>query len=167
MRDDKAVAHGLEKGIVAEGHALDIVLQTRRSCPRSAGQSVSVLTAAFALEGVDQHDEDRHEVERCRSARTARSARFCRCRLLGRCLCHYCCTSFLRVAWSWSKADRRHKDEEYHGLRLTDAAVSCAADRRRYRCSARAFPWSLSTLPSGMLHERARRRSARGSGQRA
>ena len=35
---------------------------------------------------------------------------------------HYCCTSFLRVALKLDKADRRHQDEEQHGLGLADAA---------------------------------------------
>ena len=94
-RDEKAVAHGLQKRVVAEGHALDIVLEADKAVRVREGKRLRV-DGGVALEGVHQNDEDRHNVSDADHREDDRQHHFAAFFSLS----HYCCTSFLRVAWS-------------------------------------------------------------------
>ena len=126
--DDDAVQQGLEERIVAERHALDIVARSCECAGIRQGERVGV-DGAVRLERVDEHldnghnIEDAHEGEQHGQHDAADVALFLTERSL-----HHCCTSFVRVARSWSRA-------------------SAATRMKNITASAWATPFQLLPIP--------------------
>ena len=59
---EKAVEHRFGKGIVAEGHALDVVLKAHEGLAVGQGEGVHIH-GAVAFEGVDEHQHHGHDVD--------------------------------------------------------------------------------------------------------
>ena len=61
QRDHQAVFDGFIERVVAEGHTLDIVLQSHEGVACGKGKRIKV-NSGVGLERVDQNDEDRVEI---------------------------------------------------------------------------------------------------------
>ena len=119
--DKQAEEYSLDKGIAAEGHALDVVLQSHKGVGVGQGKGLRV-DGGVCLEGVDQHDQDGQHVDdadhgeyHCQRHLAAILPGF-------QTFFHHCCTSFLRVERSWIKpmAATRMKNR---------TALACAVPR--------------------------------------
>ena len=100
QRHEQAVEHRLDERIVAEGHALDIVLQAHEALLVGEGERLCVH-GGVALEGVHQHDQDGQHIDNADHRKGHGQRGFAVFMLFGKTGFHYCCTSFLRVDWSW------------------------------------------------------------------
>ena len=98
--DKQAVQHRLDERVVAEGHALDVVLQPHEGVLVGEGEGLRVH-GGVALEGVHQYDEDGQHVDDADHGKGHGQRHLAALMLFGEICLHYCCTSFLRVDWSW------------------------------------------------------------------
>ena len=95
--DEEAVEHHLIEGKVAEGHALDIVLQTHKGLRRGQLEGLGI-DEGVCLQRVDEHQNHRHQIEHGDHGEQHRHKRltaFSAAQSLG---FHHCCTSLRRLA---------------------------------------------------------------------
>ena len=96
--DEHAVERGLPEGIVAEGHALDIVRPAGKALLIGQAEGVG-LDVGVELEGVDDHCDDGQHIDDADDGQHDGQDRLAAA-FGGEGVFHYCCTSFLRVARS-------------------------------------------------------------------
>ena len=96
-RDDDAVLDAVPERVVAEGHALDEVLEARPHLTGRDGKGVG-LDKGVDLEGVDDHRQHRQHIDDTDDREDHRQGRLSAA-LGGNAFlfAHYCCTSLLRV----------------------------------------------------------------------
>ena len=98
--NEQAVKYGFDKGIAAECHTLDIVLQPHESVLIGQGKGLRVY-GGVALEGVYQHDQNRQNVDDADHSKYHGQHHFAAVFSGFQSVSHHCCTSFLRVDRNW------------------------------------------------------------------
>ena len=95
--DEEAVEYHLIEGEVAEGHALDIVLQPHKGFRRGQLEGLGV-DKGVGLQGVDEHQEHRHQIDHGDDGEHHRQQRLTALSAAQSFGFDHCCTSLRRLA---------------------------------------------------------------------
>ena len=103
--DEQAVAHGLEEGVIAEGHTLDIVGKAHEALRIGQGKHVQI-DGIVGLQGVDDNLVNGHDPHKANQHEGNGQHRAAGGILFGfhSVFTHHCCTSLRRVAVCWAMA---------------------------------------------------------------